>query len=113
MKERKIGRSIGTMRGHALHRERHLRRIFLGKERTLQAVAIETPQHGHLLSGRAWRALNPLAVRHLKGENVRRSLREPKVELRGAARFYRRRGRIERVPDGTDGDVINTGDEAV
>src|SRR5258708_29347237 len=113
MKERKIGRSIGTMRGHALHGERHYRRFFLGKERTLQAVTIETPQHGHLLSGRAWRALNPLAVRHLKGENVRRGLREPEIELRRATRLYRCRCLLERVPAGTDGNVISTGGEPV
>jgi hypothetical protein len=63
------------MRGHALQRERHFRRIVLGKERTLQAMTIVTPQHGHFLPGRARRALHPLAVRHLKGENVRRGLR--------------------------------------
>src|SRR6202521_1535987 len=97
------------MRAHALHRERHFRRILLGEERTLQAVTIETPQQGHLLPGRTRRALHPLTVGHLKCENVRRGLREPEVELRGVARLYRCRCRLECVPGGTDGDVISTG----
>src|SRR5258708_38062247 len=101
------------MRRHALHRNRHFRRIVLGKERALQAVTIETAQQGHFLPGRTGRALHPLAVGHLKGENVRRGLREPEVELRGAARLYRCRCRLERVPDGTDGDVISTWSEPV
>src|ERR1700674_4330090 len=101
------------MRAHALHRERHFRRILLGEERTLQAVTIETPQQGHLLPGRTRRALHPLTVGHLKCENVRRGLREPEVELRGVARLYRCRYRLLVVLGGRDGDVISTWDEPV
>ena len=111
--ERKIGRSIRGMRAHALHRDRHFRRIVLGEERTLQAMTIETSQQCHFLRGRARRALHPLAVGHLQGENVRRGLRELEVELRGAARLYRCHCRLERVADGTHGDVISTGGEPV
>jgi hypothetical protein len=89
------------MRAHTLHRERHFRRILLGKERTLQAVAIETPQQGHFLPGCTRRTLHPLTVGHLKCQNVRRGLREPEVELRGAARLYRCRCRLECVSGGT------------
>ena len=101
------------MRAHALHRERHFRRIVLGKDRTLQAMTIETPQHGHFLRRGARRALHPLAVRHLQGENVRRGLRKVEVELRGAARFDRCRCRLEHVPDRAHGDVISAGGEPV
>src|SRR5262249_272048 len=58
-------------------------------------------------------ALNPFAVGHLKGENVRRGLREPEIELRRATRLYRCGCPLERVPDGTDGNVISTGGEPV
>src|SRR5262249_56165960 len=85
----------------------------LGKEGTLQAMTIETSQHCEFLPRRARRALKKLAVGHLKGENIRRGLRERKIELRGAARLYRCRCRLERAPDGTDGDVISPGGEPV
>ncbi len=113
MEERKIGRSVGTMRRHALHDDRHFRCIFLGKDRTLQAVTIETSQQCHFLLVRARRALKPLAVGHLQGENIRRGLGEANVEFRGAAGLYRCRCRLERVADGTHGDVISTGREPV
>ena len=113
MEERKIGRRVRAVRRHALQRVRHFRRIFLREDRTLHAMTIETPQQSQFLLVRARRAQDPLAVRHLKGQNVRRGLREPKVELRGAGRSYRCLGRRERVPDGAHGDVVVTGGEPV
>ena len=101
------------MRGHALQRECQFRRIFGGKDRTLQAMTIETPQDRHFLRGRARRTLHPLAVGHLQGEKVRGGLHKAQVKVRGAAGFDRCRGRLERVPDRTYRDVISSGGEPV
>jgi hypothetical protein len=59
------------MRPHALHRDCHFLRIVLGKERTLQAMTIETFQQLHFLGGRAWRALHQLGVGQLQARALR------------------------------------------